>query len=79
MIIHADWVKPAFVLSGDHVTLAGVNRTHAWFCVTDTGVDVYSSSATPFVFANQYYMADKLVIVRLDVLHQMAGQYRVSP
>ena len=74
MTIHIDWVDTSFVLSNDNVTLLGVNQTHAWFCVTDPSVDVYSSSSfLPFVFANQYYMADRLVIVSLDVLHQMAG------
>ena len=73
--IHSDWVDTLFVLSNKNVTLLGVNQTHAWFCVTDPAVDVYSSSCfLPFVFANQYFMADRLVIVSLDVLHQMAGK-----
>jgi hypothetical protein len=75
MTIHVDWVDTSFVLSNDNVTLLGVNKTHAWFCVTDPAVDVYSPSCfLPFVFANQYFMADRLVIVSLDVLHQMAGK-----
>jgi len=72
MTIHSDWVDTSLILSAEHVTLLGVNQTHAWFCVTDPAVDVYSSSAGPFVFANQYFLADRLVIVTLDTLHQMA-------
>merc|ERR1719153_831597 len=36
------------------------------------GMDVYSSNYLPFVSANQYIMAEKLVIVTLDMLHTMA-------
>ena len=75
MTIHSDWVDTSFILSTEHVTLLGVNQTHAWFCLTDPAVDFYSSSFLPFVFANQYFMADRLVIVSLDTLHQMAGMY----
>ena len=73
MTIHEDWVETEYVLANNNVTLQGVNRTHAWFCVTNPSVDVYSPDFLPFVFANQFVMADKLVIVSLDVLHQMAG------
>ena len=57
MTIHSDWVDTYFILLAEHVILHGLNQTHAWFCVTDPVVDVYSSSLLPFVHANQYFLA----------------------
>jgi len=65
MYVHSDWVDTAFVLSSDHMTLQGVTKTHAFFCVTQPSVDVYSSSFYPFVFTNQFMLAEKLIIVNL--------------
>ena len=73
MTVHEEWVDTEYVLAKDNVTLQGVSPTHAWFAVTPPTVDVYSPNLLPFVFANQYLMAEKLVIVSLDVLHQIAG------
>ena len=73
MTIHEDWVDTEYVLANNNVTLQGVNKTHAWFCVTDPTVDVYSTDFNTFLRANQYLRAQKLVIVSLDVLQQMAG------
>ena len=78
MYVHKTWVDPSYVLSSDHITLHGVNKTHAWFCVTHPAVDVYSTKFYPFVFANQYMLAEELVIVRLDVFHEMAGTLFVA-
>lgn len=72
MTIHEDWIDTEYVLANNSVTLQGVSSTHAWFCVPDPSVDVYSPDLFPFVFVNQYLMAEKLVVVSLDVFHQMA-------
>ena len=75
MYMHSAWVDTAFVLSSEHVTLQGVNKTHAFFCVTQPSVDVYSSNFYPFVFTNQFMLAEKLIIVSLDEFHHMAGRF----
>ena len=37
---HKRYLHPRFVLEHDNITLMGLTPTHAFFCVTDPGVDV---------------------------------------
>ena len=37
---HSKYVHPNYILSGKHISLHGVTKTHAYFCVTDRNVDV---------------------------------------
>ena len=74
LVLHEAWAGWDFILQNDYVTLHGCDETHVWFCVTDKEVDVYLPSTGPFVFANQYFLAKKLVIVKWDLLHKIAGK-----
>ena len=66
-------VDADFILNNDHVTLHGIDKDCAWFCVTEPRMDVYSSSYLPFTFANQYFMAKRLIVVSHADLHELAG------
>ena len=74
LTVHTDWVDMDFILHNDFVTLHGCDETHVWFCVTDKDVDVYSPTTGPFVFVNQFLLAKKLVIVKWELLHKIAGK-----
>ena len=40
---HEKFVHPSHVLLHDNITLMGVTPTHAFFCVSDPGFDVYDT------------------------------------
>ena len=40
IILHRLYVEPRYVLKRDNVTLQGITKTHAFFCVSSKGEDV---------------------------------------
>ena len=40
---HEKFVHPSYVLHHDNITLMGVTPTHAFYCVSDPGFDVYDT------------------------------------
>ncbi len=55
---HSRYVHPDFALKeGNRVTLQGITTTHAFFCISDEGEDVYVTKIAPFVFLQQFLAA----------------------
>ena len=73
MTIREKMVDLDFILQNDHVTLHGINKDCAWFCVSEPGIDVYSSDYLPFTFGTQYFKAKHLILVSHADLHRIAG------
>ena len=65
-----------FVLQNDYVTLMAINETHAWFAVSQKrnvyGLNTGEKNQLPFVFMNQFYHPEKLLIVNHETLHEIA-------
>ena len=40
---HEKYVHPRYILEHDNITLMGITPTHAFFCVSDPGFDIYET------------------------------------
>ena len=53
-----------------------INETHAWFAVSQKrnvyGLNTGEKNQLPFVFMNQFYHPEKLLIVNHETLHEIA-------
>ena len=71
---HEKYVHPRYILEHDNVTLMGVTPTHAFFCVSDPGFDIYETKMAPFMFIIQFLAAKKLVILPHRSFNRLAAE-----
>ena len=61
------------MLKNDNVTLMGASKNQVWFCVSPN-INVYDLKIVPFAFLSQYLFAEKLLIVDISTLHEIASK-----
>ena len=71
---HEKYVHPRFILEHDNVSLMGITPTHAFFCVSEPGFDVYQTKMAPFLFIIQFLAAKKLVILPHRSFNKLAAE-----
>lgn len=73
MLRHESYIENPidFVLNNDNVTLMGMSKTKAWFCVT-SDYDIYNMDKFPFAFINQFFNSEKLLMMDHATLHSIA-------
>ncbi len=71
---HEKYVHPRYILESANVTLMGVEKDYALFCVSDPDVDVYDTKKFPFVYYSQFYQSRKLVILPVESFHRLADE-----
>ena len=70
---HKRYVSPEYILEKDKATLQGVTKTHFFFCITiNPNFNVVDTRISPFMFALQFWLAERLLIVPHNVLHKLA-------
>ena len=71
---HDSYIDPTeYVLQNDFVTLMGASETHAWFCVSPH-FNVYDLKASPYAFMAQFQHAEKLLIVDIFTIQEIASK-----
>jgi len=78
LYLHDKYVHPSYILEHDNVILMGVDEKRAYFCVSNEGVDPYHSSTGPFLWANTFIAAEKLLVLDIDHFHRLA-EHRGNP
>ena len=72
---HLQYVSPRYIVENDKATLHGLTKTHCFFCITtNPEVDVVDTRISPFMFALQFLMAEKHLIVPHDVMYKLADE-----
>jgi hypothetical protein len=71
---HVKYVHPRYILEHDHVTLFGVTKTHAFFCVSDPSFNVYETKCAPFIFIIHFFAARQLIVIPISTLHSLADE-----
>ena len=72
---HLKYVSPDYMIQNDKATLQGVTRTHFFFCVTvKPESDVVDTRISPFMFALQFWLAERLLLVKHEDLHEFGDK-----
>ena len=71
---HEKYVHPRYILEHDNITLMGITPTHAFFCVSDPGFDIYETKMAPFIFIIQFFSAKKLIILPHSSFNRLAAE-----
>ena len=74
LYLHDRYVHPKFILEHEHVILMGLDEKRAYFCIAKDGVDPSHSSIGPFLYANTFIAAEKLIILPIDDFHRLANE-----
>ena len=72
LYLHDKYVHPNYILEHENVSLMGVDDKRAYFCVSNKDVDPFDSSTGPFLWANTFIAAEKLLILDIAHFHRLA-------
>ena len=72
LCLHDRYVHPNYILEHDNVMLMGVDDKRAYFCISDETIDPCHSSTGPFLWANTFIAARKIVILDINHFHRLA-------
>jgi hypothetical protein len=71
---HIKYVHPRYILEHDNITLFGVTKTHAFFCVSDPNFNIYETKCAPFIFIIHFFAARQLIVIPISTLHRLAEE-----
>ena len=74
LYMHDSYVHPNYILEHKNVILKTVKKDRAIFCVSDEDVSAYSSTLGPFLLANLFTSATKLIILPIKHFHRLAEE-----